>query len=200
MSCLFCLPAYGMWVTSHYAKSLVELVKYLEFNKFDYDITFGADSGVHRCRYFLTETFMRSGADRLMFIDADIQFNAEDFGKLWALDADIAVGVYRMHKDEPYAAHVGGELLTELPEEPIEVDYAGTGFMLIKRHVFEALAEDLPMIETKMGKHPRWWAFEVVDGIELPEDYSFCKRARDKGFKVVMDPSIKLKHWKQIGV
>lgn len=200
MSCLFCLPAYGMWVTSHYTKSLVELVRYLEFNQFNYDITFGADSGVHRCRYFLTETFMRSDFDRLMFIDADIEFSPEDFGRLWALDADVAVGVYRMHRGEPYAAHVDGELLADLPDDPMEVDYAGTGFMLIKREVLESIKDDLPTIETKMGKHPRWWAFEVVDGIELPEDYSFCKRVRDKGFKVVMDPVVKLKHWKQIGV
>lgn len=201
MSVLFCLPAYGMWVTSHFTRSLVELVRYLERNGFDYDMTFGADSGVHRCRYYLTETFMRSGYERLMFIDADIEFLPEDFGKLWALDADVGVGVYRMNDSEPYAAHTGGELLTELPDGPAEVDYAGTGFMLIKREVFEGIRDDLPVIRTKKGSFPRWFDFALAedsDGVvELPEDYAFCGRARKRGFKVIMDPSIKLKHWKQ---
>jgi hypothetical protein len=34
------------------------------------------------------------------------------------------------------------------------------------------------------------------DGLES-EDYHFCRIAREAGFKITMDPSVRLKHWGQ---
>lgn len=194
----FALPQYAGWCLGPYMRSVVDLVRSMERWGMPYEMSFGSDSAVHRCRYFLTESFLASGCDRMMFIDSDIEFEAEDVMRLYALDADVAVGAYALKQEGAgLAVHTGGRLvgLDELGTEPVEVDYAGTGFMMIKRGTFEALRPALPVIKTVNGDMPRWWSFDVVGGVELPEDYGFCKRVRDAGMKVVCDPSIRLKHW-----
>ena len=99
MSCYFGLPQYGMFCLTPYMESVCALVVAMERAGFPYRMHFGSDSAVHRARYFITEAFMKSDCDRLMFIDSDIGFSAEDFGKLWAMDCDIAVGAYAMKQD-----------------------------------------------------------------------------------------------------
>lgn len=194
----FALPQYAGWCLGPYMRSVVDLVRSMERGGWPYRMSFGSDSAVHRCRYFLTEEFLRSDCERLMFIDSDIEFEPEDVVKLWDLDADVAVGAYALKAEGAgCAVHTGGKVvsLDELGNKPVEVDYAGTGFMMIKRSTFEAIRSTLPVIRTVNGEMPRWWSFDVVDGVELPEDYGFCKRVRESGMSVVCDPTIRLKHW-----
>jgi hypothetical protein len=132
---------------------------------------------------------------------------AGDVSALWNLDADIAVGVYAMKKREAqwFAAWKDGKLVKDLDQftGPIDVDYAGTGFMLIKREVLETLAATVPIGPS--------WCWEGAKGNRVPalfmtpihndglesEDYHFCRIAREAGFKIVMDPKVRLKHWGQ---
>jgi hypothetical protein len=191
----FGLPLYGANVIPQFIESLMHLQESLILSgvphKFSYVMN---ESGVHRVRNQLSKSFLEGEATHLMFIDSDMGFSAEDVGRLYQMDADIAVGVYRMKKDNSeYAAWVNGELLTDLPDDPIEVDFAGTGFMLIKRGVFESL--DVPEEATPGGKRKRFFSFEMDGDVELPEDYNFCKMAREKGFKVMMNPAVKLIHY-----
>jgi hypothetical protein len=113
------------------------------------------------------------------------------------MDADIAVAAYCMKLPEkPLSAWKDGKLvrIEDCPTVPFEVDYAGTGFMMIKRHVIEKLAETA---ETYIGPEGRVSALYMTpvhdDGFES-EDYFFCRKAREAGFKVMMDPTIRLGH------
>lgn len=161
---------------------------------------------------FLNETDYRA----MMFIDADIVFTPEDVGKIWSLDVPFGVGVYPMKKKgSGYAAWINDKLVKDLSiyKTPIEVDYAGTGFMLIRRNVFYEMAEAYPSLKRQEAKvdgdvlKKTWniWNFfgqmpstsvwaENDPPIELSEDYAFCKRYKDMGGKIVMDPSVRLKH------
>jgi hypothetical protein len=202
VSVLFALPQYAGFAITHNMQSVCALARSLTTIGFAYDMTFGQDSAVHRNRTFLTQSFMESDHEMLMFIDSDIGFTTADFTALHALvasnHADVAVGCYRLKQEgSKLAAHHDGRLvsLETLPKKPFEVEYAGTGFMLIHRRAFEAIKHGLPVIDTIRGKIPRWWAFDIVDGVELPEDYSFCERVRGAGMRVVMDPSVILDHW-----
>ena len=79
------------------------------------------------------------------------------------------------------------------------MDYAGTGFMMIKRGVLRDLVEGSVEYE---GPHGRCWQlfdWPIVDGVELSEDYSFCLKAREAGYVVKMDTGIRLVHWGQHG-
>jgi hypothetical protein len=84
---------------------------------------------------------------------------------------------------------------------PIEILYAATGFLLVRREVYLrvqlrlglAVANErfgsptIPFFQPKM--------FQIQDGYwYLAEDYAFSERVRSVGFKVVADTSIRLWH------
>ena len=140
--------------------------------------------------------------DRLMFIDADIEFSPEDVAKLWNLDADVAVGIYAMKKPGKgiYAGWQNGELIDIDQMQPVEeLDYAGTGFMMIKREVFEDFCAKWPEREHREredgGKSFRWFDPRQKEDIYLSEDYTFCEDFRKLGGKIVCDTTIRLKHY-----
>jgi hypothetical protein len=89
---------------------------------------------------------------------------------------------------------------------PVEIDNGGTGFMLIKRKVFEALMGKVPTYTNDM-----FHAVEIDRPVKiiheffatsideesnrlLSEDYHFCKIAREAGFKVWAAPWCSLTH------
>jgi hypothetical protein len=167
----------------------------------EHDFNIGRnESLVTRARNEMAGWFLKSKFDCHLWIDADIEFEPEDVAKLWNLcqgGAAIAVAAYSMKLPEkPLSAWKNGKLvkLDECPNEPFEVDYAGTGFMMIARGVYEVL---MPSTETYEGPGGKTHAFYMTpihnDGFES-EDYFFCRRAREAGFKIMMDPSIRLGH------
>lgn len=114
----------------------------------DHDWLIGTnESLVHRGRMEMTATFLKTDYTHMMWLDADIEFEPEDVASVWNMDADIGVGVYAMKKPDAqwYAAWKDGKLIKDLDQfpGPIEVDYAGTGFMLIKREAIEAVQRHL---------------------------------------------------------
>jgi len=218
---LVCTPCYGDLVKRPHFESCLALRKEFMNAGVDHDWqTLGNESLITRARNVLASGFLYDSVYQcLFFFDADIECSPADVAKLWNLcyaGADVAVGPYRMKKpNAPLAAWVDGRLLNledlENKEEPFKVDYAGTGFMMIRRKTFENLIMEDKVIDYAEGqcgpdgKEGRCWNF-FMDGIEgdmdgdwqarhhLPEDYWFCKRVQEAGMSVMMDPSIKLLH------
>lgn len=157
------------------------------------------ESLIPRARNNIASTFLKSDYRNLMFIDGDIEFDPVDVAKLWNMDAPVSVGAYSMKRDDqPKAAWLNGEIVVieDCPEEPFSVDYAGTGFMLIHREVFEKLKSSVPEYENDK------WAFfqETYSSLgELSEDYFFCEQVRKAGYEIICDPTIKLTHWGRKG-
>jgi hypothetical protein len=83
----------------------------------------------------------------------------------------------------------------------VELLYAGTGVMLIRREVYSTLQRklQLPVCNERFG-HPMIPFFQpMVRPIEegcwyLAEDYAFCHRVRQCGFHIYGDTSIRLWH------
>jgi hypothetical protein len=185
-------------VTTAFLVSCMRLQEELLKAGLPHDFNFGRnESLVTRARNEMTCWFKRTKFERQMWIDADIEFEPEDVAKLWNMDADIAVAAYSMKRpDKPLSAWKDGKLvkLEECPQEPFEVDYAGTGFMMIKRGVIEKLSETAGSYEGPDGRVSALYMTPVHDDGFESEDYHFCRKAREAGFKVVMDPSIRLGH------
>jgi hypothetical protein len=165
-------------------------------------LTGANESLVTRARNEMTASFLGTRHSHMMWLDADIEFEAQDVAKLWNLDADIAVGAYAMKKpgETWYAAWVKGQLVKDLDrfEEPVEADYAGTGFMLIKREVIEKLAQDAPEYQAHGGSRVRAiYQTPVHEGVFDSEDFHFCRIAKKAGFEILLEPSVRLKHWGQ---
>lgn len=75
-------------------------------------------------------------------------------------------------------------VVAELPEHGLTcVHAAGTAGMLVRRRVFEAIPA--PVFES-YGR--------------LNEDLTFCRKAREAGFKIYCDPAARLGHISQVSV
>lgn len=201
MSILFCTPCHTNTVTEPFFASCLTLQHALVQENFPYDFyRLCNDSLITRARNVCAAAFMKTDYERLMFIDSDIEFTPEDVGKLFAMDMPIAVGVYRMKKPgSKYAAWRDGELVDDLDQfgAPIAVDYAGTGFMMIKRAVFQEIREEYPEWAYEEGQVGDCFAYfqdPIMDGFHCSEDYFFCRTWRDLGHEVWMDPSVRLTH------
>jgi hypothetical protein len=236
-SILFCTPCYGGMLHAAHSRSCMLLKEDLTKLGVEHDwLTGDRESLVHRGRMEMTVSFLnRKEFSHMMWLDADIEFTSHDVAALWNLNTDIAVGCYAMKKrdEQWFAAWKDGKLVKDLDQfkEPIEVDYAGTGFMLIRREVIETLAENLKQTERackalverlspavseteaallrKMltgvaaeydgpnGRVPALYMTPIInDGLES-EDYHLCRIAREAGFKIIMDPAVRLGHWGQ---
>jgi hypothetical protein len=87
-----------------------------------------------------------------------------------------------------------------------EVRHGGTGFMLIKRGVFDHLAPHVPTFRVSSFQNPEtgeyaqpevkeYFATSIdVSGALLSEDYHFCELFRAHGGQIHAHPFIKLNH------
>ena len=207
MSLLIATPCYGGMVTTHHMKSCLELRQELTLGgvPHDWDLAWN-ESLVQRARNNMASRFLKTDWKKLLFIDADIEFHAEDVAKLWNMDLPVAVGLYTMkRKDEPLSAWRNGELvdLSKCPDSPFEVDYAGTGFFMVDRSVFEKMKEKWPerTHEEGHGESFLWFDPRLSDDktFYMSEDYAFCQDWRSMGGKIIADPSIKLIHHGSFG-
>lgn len=200
MSVLFCTPCYGGMLTSAHYLSSMRMKEALTQLGVEHDwLVSWNESLVHRARMEMTATFLKTDHTHMFWLDADIEFTPEDLAKVWNMQADIGVGVYRMKKPESvYAAWKDGKLVTDLDQfgdKPIEVELAGTGFMCIKREVIEKLAETAPSYMGQNGRVPAIYLTPIVNDTLESEDYHFCRIAREAGYKIMMDPTVRLGHW-----
>jgi hypothetical protein len=185
------------------------------------------ESLITRARNELVRVFLESGKDYLMFIDADISFDGGGVAQLMAGDRDIACGIYpkkEVNWDSIKRAasagqtdledHAGAFVFNMVgnghqetdPEGFIEVRHGGTGFMLIKRRVFEELAPHVPTYRVSTFQDPETGEYQKpltreffatsIDesGALLSEDYHFCELWRKHGGKIFAHPFIQLAH------
>jgi len=159
---------------------------------------------ITKARNALVKQFMDSDSTELLFIDSDINFTSEDVLRIMALgsDKDVLCGCYprrsndKMFITDLYYNEHGGIELTD--EGLLRILRAGPGFMFIRRHVIQKLIDD----------HPEWKYFTNMDGSHhysifdfrttpmgyMGEDYNFCDRVRESGFKIYLDPETNLGH------
>lgn len=159
-------------------------------------------ASVEHAKQIMYREFLKSDADYYFNIDADIMFlNCDKFNpidKLIELDKDIVGGIY-VYKRQPIlptfrpldlqkiyeeTGKFPEKYEFNIPEELFEVKWLSGGCMMIKREVIEKMVKkymipNLPMIHK---------------GEYLSEDFAFCERAREMGYKILAEPSINLGH------
>ena len=174
------------------------------------DGTVVGDAAVDRARSIVASTFLRSDADVMISIDSDIWFRAVDAIALAekAQEHDVIGALYmtRRLKTQPAIMLPPGEGISFDPSaRPVETPFVAGGFTAVNRRVFEALSAELPLCHqgwSDRGADTSFWPFympfvipsETEGNIYLSEDWAFCQRAKDAGFKVWLDPSIRLGH------
>lgn len=224
-------PMYGGLCVGGYTVGLLNSVQ--EFMRNGMQLYYAHmmnESLITRARNTLAYDFLNTDATHLMFIDADITFNPADIISMVNADKDIICGLYPKkeinwktvseavksgveYQDLPnytgsFVVNLVGDVAQATGDvnEPMEIDNGGTGFMLIKRNVFETLKPRVPTYTNDqiliVDKNPvkkmihEFFATSIdeVSNRLLSEDYHFCKIARQAGFKVYAAPWANLTH------
>ena len=137
--------------------------------------------------------------DKLMWIDSDIAWKSEDFIKLYESDKDIISGAYLLASGEvvAYKEELGKPYNYEevlKMDTPVQVSGAGFGFICIKQGVFEKLSrpwfQSTPVTVKSEGEE---FTFQMMG-----EDLSLCYRAKEAGFKIWFDPTVRVMHHKMM--
>lgn len=200
-------PQFGGVCTTIFAKALSDLAILCTRYGLLLDTAFFAnESLVTRARNFLVEAFLKSPANHLMFIDADIGFKAQDVLELLILQIqnpayDIIGGPYKKKTLEPLFAYNYERPLTMQETEPVQVEGIGTGFMMVRRSVFEKFMENFPafwyLTDDEIPRQLMQFFQAEIDPKSrryLSEDYWFSKRCKEIGVQTWLCPWMRLRH------
>jgi hypothetical protein len=224
-------PCFGGQVTSIYASSLFALQRAVHgMTNVNLKVHLrDGDALITRARANLVTLFLDDpSATHLLFVDADIGFKPEQVFRLIECGADVVAGCYpikRVNWDKAKRAIAAGrpnlpaaclDYVLELdnPDEVrvvngfTRVRHAGTGFLMIRRHVLERMCAHplyAPLkflrehsLDALAGSPNRYALFEcMIDpatGTYLSEDFAFCKRWTDIGGEIWADLESRLDH------
>jgi GT2 family glycosyltransferase len=188
MKTLIAIPAMNQ-VPTQFAASLAVLQK-------DENTVIGwqISSLVYLARNTLAKAAIEMGADYVLWLDSDMTFEPDTLIRLLKdheeKRGDIISGLYfkRVPPYTPvlYEVFEAGEtessylIQTKIPDGFFEVQACGFGCVLTPVEVIRAVA------------HEYGAPFTQIKG--NGEDLSFCWRARQLGYKIVVDPSISCGH------
>lgn len=168
-------PMYGGQCHGSYAKSIADLMSVC--TKYGIDIKLFYmfnESLITRARNYLTDEFLRSDYDHLLFVDSDIQFEPADvlvmqhyavnYPNMGVICGPYPKKAISWEKIRTAAKHgvaddnpniledfVGDYVFNPIEgitsfkiNEPVQVKEGGTGFMMIQRDVFEKFDKTYP--------------------------------------------------------
>jgi sulfotransferase family protein len=155
-----------------------------------------------RCQ--MASDALASGCEETFWIDADTGFHPDMVERVRSHDEPIVCGIYPKKSKRELAIHAmagmpdivfgqGGGL--------IEILYAPTGFLLVRRSVYEKIKQqlNLPVCRADTGRMlvPYYSPLVRPDGDGwwyLADDFAFCERARQCGYKIMADTTVRLFH------
>lgn len=186
---------HGGEMCSLMVKSLIQLMRDRDAQIKGFIFQEGGAGRLDRNRNAVARRFLGTKADWLLTIDTDQYFTTQHFDTLMAAadpqDSPIMCGIIFVN-DRPPRANCGmryeGSIraLDDWQDDTVmQVDYAGSGFMLIHRSVFE-----------KLGDEPYRQDVTTENGELIGEDYAFCHRAREAGFPVKVHTGVFIGHIK----
>lgn len=199
------LPIYFS-IDPHFFKSALKLMAEFPVNCRIQPLI--GDSLIPRARNSLSRMFLESDCTHILMIDSDLVFSNDHIKRILSHGEDIVGGFYPKKKEggielvcnalDPQPAMDEQRRLTPLK-------YIGSGFICISRRVFEKMIEvygeqiEYTLDERRDVKEWDFWSvgtYTFPDGSKryLSEDWYFCQRALNLGFKVYGDNGITLRH------
>ena len=127
----------------------------------------------------------------IWWIDSDHLFPESVLNRLLSLDVPIA-GAIAYQKRAPFYPCVYGELegdgkshahLLWLPHKPFECFMTGTGCVVVKKEVFDKVSKPY---------------FEYTK--DLGEDMHFFMKTKEHGYKILIDPSMRIGHMTSVPI
>lgn len=149
------------------------------------------------------DAIYRRGFNELMWIDADVGFDPDDFERLRNHNLPICAAGYPFKGFPRFTIETftSSKIIFGKGGRLIKVKSAATGFLYTQRAVYTKLREHfhLPLCNTSFDApmypffHPQMFN-ENGQWFYLGEDFSFCRMAQKAKFDVWLDTRIRLKH------
>ena len=199
------MPCYGGMLTESTFMSFIKWANTARQLGIDWTLeTMVNESLISRARNTLTAKFLdMPDATHLFFVDADIGWEPWHLLVLLNRDVDVIGGLYPM-KTMPIKWVVNGfEGAEEGTDGLQEVSKAGTGFLLMKKHVFEKMKTHPAVkqykndigLDPKFDQHLKtYFDTAVRQNRYYSEDWTFCENWRDMGGRIWMDKRVLLRH------
>ena len=201
-----CMPCYGGQLTESTFMSYIKWANVARQLGLDWTVeTMTNESLISRARNTLSAKFLHTKeSTHLMFVDADIGWEPWHLLVMLNHDKDVVGGLYPM-KSLPVKWCVNGipDAVQDDPSGLIEVTKTGTGFLLIKRDVFEKLnahpavkpfTNDIGLDPALNPYMKTYFDTAVRENRYYSEDWTFCENWRDIGGQVWVDKRVLLKH------
>jgi hypothetical protein len=222
-------PCFGGQVSSIYASSIFKLQSAIRAkSNVEFKVLLrDGDALITRARANLMTQFLDDpSATHFLFVDADVGFQPNQVFRLIESGADVVAALYPIkrvnwdkarraietNKPNVPAASLDYVLEINNPDNVVVVNgftrvrYAGTGFLMIRRHVFEKMCAAYPSlqffrehsIDALAGSPNRFALFECMidpnSKTYLSEDFAFCRRWTDLGGEIWADLESRLDH------
>lgn len=200
-------PAYSGSVNAPYAIALSETVLLLAMNQITSHLnitTSGSLLVAERNR--ILQMFMDSDCTHILCIDGDLGWPAQAILAMLQHDVEFVAGVYPSRGGENCFTfrsknYPDGSIVKNDKNNLIGMEYIPAGFMLIKRSVIEKMQAKFPELyfepkaeSLKFAKGFCFFNTEIWNGEFWGEDYVFCRKAREAGVDIWVDPFIEFDH------
>lgn len=177
----------------------------------------GGFSAIDQGRNQLATDALNDGFKETLWIDSDIGFHPDSVERLRSHGLPIACGIYPKKGPQGLACHVGpgkAAILFGRRGGLVEITYAGAGFLHVRRDVYFTIQGQLglPVCNEGFGRPMIPFFQPLVRPHEnghwyLAEDFAFCERARQCGYVIRADTTIRLWHigsyrygWEDAGI
>lgn len=224
---LVATPMYGNLCYGDYAMSILNLGLYCQNKNIPFLVeTTYNDALITRARNSLVDKFLSTDFTHILFIDGDISFEVDDVFSMLDANLDVIGGIYSKKRIDwgliknavtnnvpvehlqYYTGHLNFNRFKEVTEfklnKPLEVLHVPTGFMLIKREVFQKLDDITPSCKEYDLKGNYIKTIKVYFDTSISndeytvynsEDWHFCNQWRSIGGKVYVAPWVILPHF-----
>lgn len=165
------------------------------------------DAYVWRARNRLAKMLLESDFDELFFLDSDMEWEIDGILSILLRDVPIVGAAYPCKNNwEFYSCLIdtddlGYPIVTQDGLIEAKHGIVPTGFMKIKREVFEKLAEENPddyyegEVDGKIERTMNFFGHLLEEHRPYGEDTSFCIRCVRAGIPIYVDPNITIRHY-----
>lgn len=199
-------PAFDGRVHVQYAISLAETQNLLFSKNIGVQININSSGSLLVAeRNRLLKQFLESDCTHILCVDSDMGWPAQAVPAMIDHDVDLVGGCYPARGENiflfrPVYKEDNGIVLNEKCTL-LKMDYIPAGFLLIRRAVIEGMIKHFPELyfcpkkpDAKNQDGHYLFGIELFDGEFWGEDFVFCRRARQAGFDIWVDPLIEFDH------
>lgn len=207
---VICTPGAGM--TPGYVRSLLKTTYFLTIRGLSWNFMTEYSSLVAHAREktiggtgYNDRSNQRPGHgtfsyDKIFWIDSDIEWEPEDFFRLFESEKKIISGCYMMETEEvtvypiPLGAPLHKNDILKL-KKPFTVRGVGFGFLAVANGVFETMERPwFSQVEIEV-KNEETGELEYKFPL-MGEDLSWCEKAHRAGHEIWVDPLVRVTHQK----